>query len=543
MKHWFRYDFFGTAFAVASFCLSLTPSLLPRTWLLQALVGGVSAAIGYALGLVLWWLVRALVLRHRHQWTPGRRTWLWFAAVAVPLATFMLIMASIWQRRLHTFMGIAWSPGYAYLLLLLVAALTFAGLIGIGRTIRWMAYKVGRFAGRWVPEWAARLTAVVVVTTVTLGIVHGVLINGFFRVSENMFAEVNNATEPDVAAPVDPGRSGSPASLVPWDSLGRRGRTFVAGGPSAGELAAFGVARPRTPIRVYAGLDSADTAEERAALVVRELARTGAFTRKLLCVITTTGTGWVDAASVEPLEYMYGGDTALAAMQYSYLPSWISFLVDNERAREAGRELFNQIYDVWSALPEGHRPRLVAFGESLGSFGAESAFSGSADMSVRTQGMLMVGPPNGNLLWSEFVADRDPGTTEIRPTYEDGRIVRFGADPADLDEPATPWRTGRVAYLQHPSDPVVWWSPHLLLRKPDWLREPRGADVPSQMRWFPFVTFCQVTADLVLSTNVPDGHGHNYGASGVTAWALLTEPPGWTSQQSERLEAIIADKY
>ena len=45
--------------------------------------------------------------------------------------------------------------------------------------------------------------------------------------------------------------------------------------------------------------------------------------------------------AVDPMEYMYNGDTAMVAMQYSYLPSWISFLVDKERAREAGRDLFD----------------------------------------------------------------------------------------------------------------------------------------------------------------------------------------------------------
>ncbi|GAA1756203.1 alpha/beta hydrolase [Luedemannella helvata] len=547
MARWFRYDFLGAVFAVAFFCLSLTPSLLPRDWLLQGLVGGISAAIGYFVGLLLWWLVRVIVHRyrhrHRHVWAPDRRAWFWFGGVAVVLIVGMLALASVWQRDLRILMELDTPPGHAYLSLLLVAALTFAVLIGAGRLIRLTARKIRGFAGRWVPGWAARLIAFVAAAALTVGVVNGVLVTGALLLADKAFAEINSETEPGVAAPIDPSRSGAPGSLVSWDSLGNRGRTFVSGGPTIGELRAFGVARARQPIRVYAGLDSAETTEERAALVVRELARTGAFARKLLCVITTTGTGWVDEAGVAPLEYMYGGDTALAGMQYSYLPSWISFLVDRERARDAGRELFNQVYDAWLALPEGSRPKLVAFGESLGSFGAESAFSGSADMSGRTDGMLLVGPPNHNHLWREFIADREPGTPEILPTYEQGEVVRFSAVPTNLDEPATQWHVGRVAYLQHPSDPIVWWSPRLLLKRPDWLAEPRGADVLPQMHWFPFVTFWQVTGDMVFSTRVPDGHGHKYGAAGVGAWARVVPPPGWTDQQTERLTALIADKY
>ena len=37
-------------------------------------------------------------------------------------------------------------------------------------------------------------------------------------------------------------------------------------------------------------------------------------------------------------------------MEYSYLPSWLSYLVDQDRARDAGRELFDAVYARWSEL-------------------------------------------------------------------------------------------------------------------------------------------------------------------------------------------------
>lgn len=48
-----RLDFAGVAVGALFFCLSLTPSLLPRDWLFAGLIGGVNAAIGYGLGVVL----------------------------------------------------------------------------------------------------------------------------------------------------------------------------------------------------------------------------------------------------------------------------------------------------------------------------------------------------------------------------------------------------------------------------------------------------------------------------------------------------------
>ena len=179
-------------------------------------------------------------------------------------------------------------------------------------------------------------------------------------------------------------RSGGPGSLVAWDSLGREGRKFTGLGPTAADISAFTGEPALAPIRAYAGLESAESTEERANLAVADLERAGGFDRKYLVVATTTGSGWVDPAAIDTVEYMTGGDSAIVAIQYSYLPSWISYLVDQKRAREAGRALFDAVYSKWSALPQDSRPRLLVFGESLGSFGGETAFSGEQDLRNRT---------------------------------------------------------------------------------------------------------------------------------------------------------------
>jgi uncharacterized membrane protein len=38
------------------------------------------------------------------------------------------------------------------------------------------------------------------------------------------------------------------------------------------------------------------------------------------------------------------------------------------------------------------------------------------------------------------------------------------------------------------------------------------------MRWFPLVTFWQVTLDIPFAVGVPDGHGHRYTTGSVDAW-------------------------
>jgi uncharacterized membrane protein len=534
-----RYDTAGLTVATLVFCLSLTPSLLPRVWWLQGLQSGIVAAIGYGIGVLIAALGRALT-----GWSPSPRTRTWarralFWGGPLLVAVFLVLGAG-WQRDIYHLMGASAPSRYRFLGVLALAAVVFVALVGLARLLRRATRWVARLLGRWIPRRVAVALGVVIVALLFYGLVDGILIRAVMDAMNSSFKALNGETTAGVEAPANSASSGGPGSLVSWDSLGRKGRDFVAGGPTVNDLRAFSGAPARQPIRVYAGLDSAPTPEDEAALVVAELQRTGGFDRRVLCVVTTTGTGWVDGNGVYPLEYMYGGDTAIAAMQYSYLPSWLSFLVDRNRAKKAGRELFNQVYAVWSTLPPDKRPKLVVFGESLGTFGGEAAFSGVYDLRNRTDGVLWTGPPNSNTLWTDFVGDREPGTREVLPVYEDGETVRFGGQPSDLDLPPAFWRPPKVVYLQHASDPIVWWSPHLLLHRPDWLNEPRGPDVLPNMRWYPFVTFWQVTADMTYSTGVPASHGHSYGTQPVGAWADILPPPGWTDAKTVQLERTMS---
>ncbi|WP_316574879.1 alpha/beta hydrolase [Nocardia canadensis] len=533
------HGFGGLTGALILVWLSLTPSLLPRGPLFQGVVSGAAAALGYGLGValaaLLWW-----VLEREPAPMPGPLRW-GLGIVALAGTVVALIWYADWQRELRDLMGVAGLSWSAYPIMAVIGVLVFGVLLGVVRGGRALVGWAGGLLGRVLPARVAALLGGIVVVAVVIALLNGVVASASMSMLNATFEAVNDETSADTPEPASPERSGGPGSLVSWDSLGRQGRIFVSNGPTEADLTAFNGRPARPPIRVYTGLDSAETVEAEAELAVAELRRAGGFERAVLGVATTTGTGWINESTASALEYLANGDSALVSMQYSFLPSWLSFIVDQERARHAGQALFEAVHAVWDTLPPQRRPKLVVFGESLGSFGGEAAFSSVQDMAARTDGVLFVGPTATNPVWRDATMRRDPGSPEWLPVYRDGHTARFVASAPDLTRPDAPWPSARVVYLQHASDPITWWTPTLLFRQPDWLREPRGPDVLPSTRWLPVVTFLQVSADMAVSTDVPDGHGHTFQADIANAWAAILAPPGWTAADTERLRSVLRD--
>ena len=383
---------------------------------------------------------------------------------------------------------------------------------------------------------------VVLLLALSIALLNGVVVRVGMDYLNKTFAAANDETDPDFPAPTSKFRSGGPDSLVTWESLGHQGRVFASAGPTVEELTKFNGKPAIEPIRAYAGLHSADGIKATAALAAEELRAKGGLDRDVVAVATTTGTGWINEAEAASLEYMYNGNTAIVSMQYSFLPSWLSFLVDKENARQAGQALFEAVDALISEMPEAQRPKLVVFGESLGSFGGEAPFLSLNNVIARTDGALYSGPTFNNTIWADLTLNRDAGSPEWLPIYDKGENARFVAQ-AGQSRPSRPIRgvTPRVVYLQHASDPIAWWNPDLLFTEPDWLREPRGYDLSGRMQWIPVVTFLQVSADMAVAVDVPDGHGHVYVKDVANAWAAVLQPPGWTPEKTERLRPLLSN--
>ncbi|WSJ17889.1 alpha/beta hydrolase [Nocardia sp. NBC_01327] len=548
-----RPNYVGVVVGAIFFAWSVSPSLVPREWMFQGLVSGISAVIGYGVGCVLEWVVRRWVwpllpepatgwlLRWRLSDRAREITKLVIMVGAAVGAAAILARSARWQRDLEVLMGMKPTTTSSYLRAELLAAATVALVIGAYRAVRWLLRWIIRVLNiDWrIPRAIAAPGAVVLVLVLAVLLFQGVLAKAFFSVANSAFSVRNGHTSAAAVQPTLAERSGSPESLAPWKTLGSEGRWFVSYAPTAERITQVTGRPAREPIRAYAGLESAPTAEDVADLVVRELDRTHAWERQVVVVVTTTGTGWVDSTTAAAIEYMYGGDSAIAATQYSYLPSVLSFLSDKQKAADAGRLLVHAVHERWATLPPDHRPKLLVYGESLGSQGSEAAFTGLDDIRTLVDGVLWVGPPNSNRLWSQLTARRDPGTPEILPIYADGLIVRFAADAENLNRPDRQWISPRVVYLQHASDPIVWWSPDLLFTQPDWLKEPRGSDVSKSIRWWPIVTFWQVSADMAHAQKVPSGHGHRYGTLCLDGWVAVAQPADWNADLSGRIRQAL----
>ncbi|GGL13888.1 alpha/beta hydrolase [Mangrovihabitans endophyticus] len=519
----------GVTVAVIFFCLSQTPSLLPRAWFLQGVVSGITAAMGYGLGVAAGWrLIRGRAVRIG---------WYLLTIAGPPAIGIFVILGTRWQRDLRRRLGMETLDSAYTFRMLLISFVAFGVLLLAARALRLAVRCLALVLSRFTPEPVAYSAGFVVVALLSVMAMDSLVVGNMFAEADRRASLTNDGTDADVVPPVSGLRSGGPDSLVPWSTLGRQGRDFVGKGPTRRQLTRFAGRPAAEPIRVYTGLASAGSVTSRADLAVREMDRTGAFNRAVVAVFIPTGTGWVDGAVTNSLEYMYAGDTALVSMQYSYLPSWISFLTDRSKVAEAASALIGAVHERWARMPADQRPQLLVFGESLGSLGVERAFGSAQSMADGADGVLLEGPTFANPVHQRLIATRDRGSPVWSPVHSSGPPVRFAARPATLRRRAGP-QPG-VVYMQNPTDPIVWWSPSLLYRSPAWLHDPRGPDVSPDMHWYPGITFWQTTVDLLFSRQAPAGRGHQYQSGTVDAWAALAPPPGWTVRDTLRLRGLL----
>lgn len=524
------------------FLASLTPGLVPRSAAAQALLSGACLAVGYGIGVLFRGAWRYLELPLPRSVRDGR------ARKAVMVVSGCIFMIALWH-------GQAWNDVITRLMHLPPADASRALVVGFGallvslslivlgraaaKLVRWSA----AVAARHLPRRVANLLGIIGAGLLLIGLVNGVIVRGALNVLDSSYRAADELIPPDKVAPLEPERPGSPASLVAWNELGNMGRRFVAESPTAEALREFAGPAAKTPLRVYAGLPAAGSPEERARLALAELKRVDGFSRAALLIITPTGTGWVDPAAIDSIEYLYRGDIASVAVQYSYLSSPLTLLVDPETGAVTARALFREVYGHWRKLPRDRRPKLYLHGLSLGAFNSERSFDMFELLGDPVDGALWSGPPFASTHWRAATEARNPGTPVWRPRFRDGAFVRFMNQDGPGTPTGTPWGPMRIVYLQYASDAITFFEPRGFLRKPAWLAEPRGPDVSEHMRWIPMVTMMQTALDMPLSMDAPMGFGHVYSpAHYVAAWLEVTGLDDWTPDEITRLKRHLDER-
>ena len=538
-----RPSMFGVMLGMVAMALSLTPSLIPRGWVQQAVIAALTFISGYAVGVglnALWRYLQLPVIPRARQ---ARVTWVLLGVAALVLL-YAVVRSLGWQNNVRETVGLDPLDSTAPLRMILLAVLLSAFLLLVLRVLGWLGGRVIALTNRIIPRRVGRVIGIGLAVLVIFFLINGVLIRAVFDALDATYSVANSGNYDNVSPPTSPLRSGSPESLVAWETLGKEGRRFVGTGPTTAEIADFwGKDAEAEPIRIYIGSESAPTLEERAALALQELQRTNAFDRELLILVTSTGNGWVDANAINAIEYIYGGDTAIVAFQYSYLPSVYSMLADKEAATRASVAMFDTIHGYWRTLGPDTRPAFYLYALSLGTYGSQAAVSNVNQLNDPIHGALWAGPPFVSEFWQQLTAQRDPGTPIWQPVYQGGTTMRFTNTGANLHDDEDAWLRNRFIYLQQAGDPIVFFRPDSLYRKPEWLQEEqRSPKAPSQMHWYPVVTFWQLIFDMVMAVgdSLPDGNGHRYSSDAyIESWVAMTQPPEWSAAQSDALKSLF----
>src|SRR5215475_2072377 len=386
---WHSISTSGLLLGTLFFAASLTPTLLPRSFLTQGVLSGCSLATGYGIGVFASWLWAYMELP-QPKGHLLRVAKLAAATGCAVVAVIFLSQAARWQNSIRGLMELEPIDTAHPLEVGLIALAIFAIVLALARffrlTLRFTAIRVNRF----LPRRVANAIGVIAAVALFWSFINGVLFRAALRVADASYQEFDKLIEPQAEQPTDPLKTGSNASLLAWKDLGRAGREFISTGPTREDIGAFSGRDALEPLRVYVGLRSAATLEVRAKLALEELKRVGGFERSVLIVVTPTGTGWVDPAAMDSVEYLHDGAVASVVLQYSYLASWLYLLVDPGYGADVARALFTEIYGYWITLPKDSRPRLYLHGLSLGAMNSE----------LSTDLIEILGDPFAGALWS-----------------------------------------------------------------------------------------------------------------------------------------------
>ncbi len=174
-----------------------TPSLIPRPMLLQAVLSGLSFAVGYGLGagwIALWRYLGLPALGGRLAQALG----IVAAVICGSLVAASLWHTVHWQNSLRELMGMERVPGLQPFLLVPVAVATFLLFLALARAFRWLSVRASRGLARYVPPRVSAAVAVLVTGMLFWFAINGLLFGFLLRVADRSFQELDARIDDDL---------------------------------------------------------------------------------------------------------------------------------------------------------------------------------------------------------------------------------------------------------------------------------------------------------------------------------------------------------
>src|SRR5262245_29670845 len=220
------------------FGASLTPSLLPRSYLTQGVLSGFSLAAGYGIGEFGRWLWAYMEL------PPPEERLLRIAKLAAAtgcaiVAIICLWQAAGWQNSIRELMRLEPLDTAYPLKVIPIALAVCAILIALARLFRLLLRSVTIRVNRLLPMPVSRAIGAITAVALFWSVINGVLFRVALGVADASYREFDKLIEPETHQPKDPLKTGSKASLLGWRELGRAGREFISSGPTREDISAF----------------------------------------------------------------------------------------------------------------------------------------------------------------------------------------------------------------------------------------------------------------------------------------------------------------
>lgn len=261
---------------------------------------------------------------------------------------------------------------------------------------------------------------------------------------------------------------------------------------------------PERPALVYGLLTEPGSLQARAARLVDRWVDADGLDRRAVVIAVPTGSGWVDAGTVDGVQRHFDGSAAVLALQYDDVPSWQAFVSSPDAAGDSAIAVLRAVDRRLAAVPPAQRPRVYLVGQSLGAVGADAARAWAARTGTHLDGTVLAGPPAGTVEALPACAPR------VVLANRDDPVTVFGT--ALLWRPARPFADRNTA-AGNTADRNTPDSNTADSNTADSSTAGRyTADDGDRRPWLPVVSMIGTLLDLPGALAVPIGHGHRYGA-------------------------------